>query len=236
MEGKLHVTTNKGTDQYYIRTDPSDKNGIYIKKSNIELAHRLAQKEYDLKVIEAAQKEIKQIDKLKKLYLVDAYENAIDYLPTKKRKLVVPRSISDEQYIEEWLAEPYEKISYHDEGNLFDNGRGIMMRSKSEVLISKILDELGIPYKYEKPLMLDYKQVLPDFTLLDVRNRREIYLEHFGMMDDSTYVSKAMSKIYEYENVGIYLGDQLLVTYETRSRPIDTSMIRKKLSLEIRTK
>ena len=102
-----------------------------------------------------------------------------------------------------------------------------MMRSKSEVMISNILDEYNIPYLYEKPLRLgEYKVVSPDFTLLDMRTRNEVYLEHLGMMDDMEYLHKNMKKIKAYEDNGYYLGKQLLLTYETSNCPLNLRVVR----------
>ena len=71
--------------------------------------------------------------------------------------------------------------------------------------------------------------VLPDFTLYDIRTRKEVYLEHLGMMDNEEYFYKAFNKIREYENAGLYLGDRLLITYETLENPLDTKQVRLRL-------
>lgn len=52
------------------------------------------------------------------------------------------------------------------------------MRSKSEVIIADLLNKEGIPYRYEFPLYLkEFNTVYPDFTILNVRKRKEIYWE-----------------------------------------------------------
>ncbi len=51
--------------------------------------------------------------------------------------------------------------------------------------------------------------------------------EHFGMMDDSDYVEKALYKIMRYEENGIFQGDNLILTYETRKNPINQKQIRR---------
>lgn len=72
----------------------------------------------------------------------------------------------------------------------------------------------GIPYKYEKPLYLKgYGIVYPDFTFLSKRTRKEIYWEHEGRMDDSEYAKTAIKKIKTYEDNGIYLGENLILTF-----------------------
>ena len=55
----------------------------------------------------------------------------------------------------------------------------------------------------------------PDFTILKMPERREVYLEHFGMLDDESYLENVLCKISTYERSGIYPGVDLFVTYET---------------------
>lgn len=53
----------------------------------------------------------------------------------------------------------------------------------------------------------------PDFTFLSKRTRKEIYWEHEGRMDDSEYAKTAIKKIKTYEDNGIYLGENLILTF-----------------------
>lgn len=229
-EGLLRVAKCKNSVQYFWRTSKDDSNGKYIKKKDMELVYRLAQKEYDLKVIDVAQKEIDILETLSELYSANTVETIVDVLPFGKADIITPVSITDAEYIKQWKNQKYERPNYYAENAKFDNGSGVLMRSKSEVLISHILNELKIPYLYEKPLHLsDYTSMLPDFTLLDIRTRQEVYLEHLGMMDDSNYIEHNHRKIKEYEKNGLYLGRKLLITYETSEEPLDIKMVRNML-------
>ena len=108
--------------------------------------------------------------------------------------------------------------------------RGELVRSKSEKIIADKLYMMGIPYRYEYPLMLDDGiTVYPDFTILKMPERKEVYLEHFGMMDDEEYVNKMLFKISTYERNGIFIGVNLFVTYETSKRPINTKALNNQL-------
>lgn len=44
-------------------------------------------------------------------------------------------------------------------------------------------------------------------------------------MDDSGYVSNAVQKIKLYENNGIFVGDRLILTFETKKMALNTSDI-----------
>ena len=103
---------------------------------------------------------------------------------------------------------------------------GLRVRSKSELIITEMLDEEGIPYCYEKPLKLGGKTVHPDFTLLNITERKEVYWEHFGMMDDLEYRNNAFLKMREYENNGMYQFDSVVWTFETYKYPINTKTVR----------
>lgn len=57
--------------------------------------------------------------------------------------------------------------------------------SKSEKMIADKLLRMGVRYRYEFPTRLKgYGIVHSDFTLLDLRERIEVKMEHFGRMDD----------------------------------------------------
>ena len=68
-------------------------------------------------------------------------------------------------------------------------------------------------------------KVYPDFTILRMPEREEVYLEHFGMMDDMDYVNNTMLKLNTYERNGVYLGINLFITYETSIRPMNTKVL-----------
>lgn len=92
------------------------------------------------------------------------------------------------------------------------------------------MHDLGIPYIYEKKLVLkDGSTRRPDFMLLHVRKKEEIYLEHFGLLNQQEYLEKTLQKLDEYRASGIYPGKNLIFTYETEDIPLDIKGIRKML-------
>jgi hypothetical protein len=54
-----------------------------------------------------------------------------------------------------------------------------------------------------------------------------MYWKHFGMMDDALYVEKMVQKVALYEKNGIFQGESLIVTYETRNSPINQKQVLK---------
>ena len=82
-------------------------------------------------------------------------------------------------------------------------------------MIADMYYELNIPYRYEAELhLLNGKIKYPDFTLLNVNRREVIYHEHLGLLDDADYRKANLIKLNEYQKNGIYLGKNLIITYE----------------------
>lgn len=105
--------------------------------------------------------------------------------------------------------------------------KGERVRSKSELIIADILSKEGVPYRYEYPLYLrGMGRIYPDFTVLNITKREEVFWEHFGMMDDPVYAEGAIKKIATYEQNGIFPGENLILTYEARKNPINQKLVR----------
>ena len=146
-------------------------------------------------------------------------------------KFVQPIVLPENEYVRRWESEEYRKKPFAEGTAEIFSERGERVRSKSEKIIADTLARMGIPYKYEKPFMLSTGNIIhPDFCLLNVSQRKEYLFEHFGRMDDPDYLERALSRINDYEREGIFPGKQLLVTYETRLKPLDTKLLKKLLT------
>ena len=225
-EGKLRIKYHhKDIVQYYHKLKTEDK-PTYIKTKDKELAIKLAQKDYDEKVIMAANKELYAIKKYIENYPKINVEHIYESLHEERQKLVIPIYISDEQYIKDWESYEYEGKGFEDGIPELYTERNERVRSKSEVIIADALNRANIPYRYECPIELNNGHVCyPDFTILHMGRREHIYWEHLGMMDDVKYAEKAVYKIATYLKNGIYLGKNLILTFETKINPINHKMI-----------
>ena len=224
-DGMLKISHSRGQTSYCIRL-PKTGEIIYISKQNYDLVASLAQKDYFLKLLKHMKEEFQVLEK----FLSDFSEQNIDSiynsLNAERRALVKPIIQTTEQYTESWLSTPYTGKSFRDDDtSCFFTDKGERVRSKSEVIIANILNKLGLPYKYECPLDLNGVIIYPDFTILDVRTRREIYFEHFGKMDDPDYSQGFVRKINLYEQNGIFPGKNLLFTVESSTQPLDTRIL-----------
>lgn len=246
-EGYLRVANRNGKVQYYLKNDDKGdnkindknddlstekhdyndkKNGRYIRKNERELAIRIAQRDYDKLVLKNVEERIKAIDsfllKYKKTNLKEIYKKTNTY----RRELINPIMLSDEEFVKRWQEVEYEGKAFSDDIQGIITERGEKVRSKSEKIIADKLYVLGIPYRYEYPIVLDGKiKVYLDFTILKMPEREEVYLEHFGMMDDPDYVEKVISKLSIYERNRIYIGINMFVTQETSKNVLNTKAL-----------
>jgi len=225
-EGMVKGNRHGADWQYYYRKHSSDKNGVYIRKNDIALARALGQKEYDKKILKRAQQEIQALKHLIGIYEQESVEEIYGNLPLSYQPLVNPIEIPINVYVDEWKKTTFQRKVFNDNTHVFYTNKGEQVRSKSEVLIANILENKRIPYHYEKPLLLSgYGTVYPDFTLLDVRKRREVYWEHLGLWDESEYREKALDKISTYILNGYMPGEQLILTYETGKHPLNMKVL-----------
>lgn len=229
-EGTLRISNNKNHPQYYHRQGPKDLKGTYIKAEEYHLARRLAQKDYDRKVLRFIEKELKAIEKFFNHYPSLNPEQIYESLHPERQKLIIPIRETDEQFIQNWQSVEYTGKGFKADAPELYTAKGERVRSKSEVMIADLLNKENIPYRYEYPVELKgIGKVYPDFLLLHVKKREEIYYEHFGMMDDEEYTEKAMRKIMLYEQNGIFLGEKLIVTFETKKSPLNQKSVRRML-------
>ncbi|MBO5336225.1 MAG: hypothetical protein J6A94_03740 [Lachnospiraceae bacterium] len=226
-KGHLRIAKKRtGVEYYYKGGDVKLKNGRYLKKSEEELARRIAQRDYDMRVVKQAEERRKAITIFLKKYKETSLKHVFEHTNQFRRNLVCAPEISDEEYIKKWQAIEYQGKTFDDDMQEILTEKGERVRSKSEKIIADKLYLLGIPYRYEYPLKLaGNRTIYPDFTILKMPEREEVYLEHFGMMDDSDYVDSAMFKLNTYEKNGIYLGVKLFITHETKQYPLSTKAL-----------
>jgi len=228
-DGMIHIVNYRERAKYYLRTDKSDKSGIYIRKSDSRKIRTYVQKSYDEKVIRLIEKEISNLkDFLKKSeHIADRIRQVYSDNSVEVKDYIEPVDCSDEDYIKQWMACKYEGKAIDESAPYYETDHKERVRSKSELNIANALSRHGIPYKYEKPLKMKNGAVIyPDFTILDVRKRKQIYWEHRGMMDDREYAKHSVARIKNYMGSGIMLGDNLIITEETASSPLGTNEIK----------
>ena len=225
--GTLEIKKHGKSVQFFHRDNPQEKHGIYIPASDRKRAAALAQKRYLTRLLAAAKKEKRTIGAFLHNYDPTSLENTFRKEGNIRQSLIRPIELPDEEYIQRWLDVEYQRKDIPDESRVHYTDRHERVRSKSEVLIANALARAHIPYRYECQLQLRGYALFPDFTILRMRDRKEVYWEHLGLIDESDYRHNAIRKIHTYEENGIYPGDTLILSVESSSIPLNTMVIQR---------
>ena len=227
--GIINVMHTHGRNQYLLKESPQERPGKYLAKDKLPLAAALVQRDYDREFICAASAIKKKLLQIKKsgcernisfLYaaLADIYERSA---PGRKA-LIKPYVLPDALYIKEWEGMAYRGLSFSEDAPEIYSERGERVRSKSEKMIADKLLLMKLPYRYECPANIERRHpVYPDFTILDVSERRAVIYEHFGMMQDEDYARDALLKIRDYQKAGFQVGRDFLYTMESSDCPLN---------------
>lgn len=124
-----------------------------------------------------------------------------------------------------WRAAEYERNMSFPENLIYKSEGGILTRSKAEADIATKLEQYGLMFRYDEVIWVGERKVSPDFSVFHPTERRIKYWEHFGRMDSPEYAVKAMDKLCNYAHNGINMGDNLIVTWECRTRPLSFGQI-----------
>ena len=175
-QGHLRVSQKGHNPEFYHITESGDTHGSNIPHAKLALARRLAQKDYDSRLIKQLKQEIRALQK----YLAQTKGgdscsvggdsaghggspgSALTALYTKlcpaRQSLVTPVTLTDAQYAAQWQAVPWKGLPFAPDSPDYTTARGERVRSKSEVIIADTLARHGIPYRYEYPLELNYRR------------------------------------------------------------------------------
>ena len=215
-EGTLTVRNSGGHDFFYQVIPGGDSRERYLNRKNSETAAALAQKGYDMKVLREAEAELKKVIGFTDKYETDRLGAIYRDLPDCRKELVTPVLVSGEKFAELWNSVKYKTREFNEDDILeFRTERGERVRSDSERILADLLAEMQIPYRYECPISLDGNILYPTFTALNLRTGKELYWEHFRLMDASCSASEAIRKTALYEACGLFPGKRLIVTQET---------------------
>lgn len=226
--GTLRLTHAKQSVQFYHHMPGGKSGGQYIPRTNMELVRKLAQKDYDKKVLKRAEKRLNQIRRITRDYDEEEIEKIFWQEHKERQKLIHPAETLWAQQLETWMAKSYEGKEFQKDIPMILTEQGERVRSKSEKILADCFHRHKIPYKYECPLHLKgYGTVYPDFTFLSKKTKQEIYWEHHGMMDDPAYAERTIQKIQAYERNDIYPGEQLILTFETGKLVLDMEIAEK---------
>ena len=218
-DGRVNVRVHQHRSYYYL--DGGESKDRYLTKEDAPLIQQLIQKDYLNKVLKDAKTEQKAILKMLKLYPETVAEDVYDSLPEGRKQYATPINICNDAFAQKWMETPYKRKPFKKGAPVFTTIKGERVRSKSEAMIADRLFARGIPYRYECPLKVGKKVIHPDFTILRMSDRKILYHEHCGKMDDEDYKEDMAERANDYSEEGIILGDRLFYTFESEKNPLD---------------
>lgn len=222
LDGKLEYIERNGNYQYYIcKTKNYKKHRKYIRNKDLKVAEKIANRDYLNEVKSYLSYKIeKEKSILEVLEFVDIHQ-IYKNLPRARKNLVNSISETPLQKLQLWKSTPYKSLTINNSYDYIETINGERVRSKSEKILADLFHEKGIVYKYECPIYFDRVTLHPDFTFFDPANEKEIYWEHFGMIDNPIYSKNMMQKLATYADNGIILGKNLIVTFESSEKILD---------------
>ena len=218
LEGQLLVSGTESVPKYYLKTEAGRQ---FLPRSRIEEAAIYAQQDYYRSLLELLEERYSKLsDALQCLKALDPAQ-VFDNLSVRRKPLVIPEFLPDEEFAELWAATRYEGKKFRDDMPEYYTARGERVRSKSESDIADRNYYRGVLYLYEYPWTLETGGVwFPDFTVVNRRTRRVYIWEHFGKESDPQYAISSMRKLRLYQENGIWPGENLILTHETADRPL----------------
>ena len=222
--GRLNVSTINNHDYYYTNDDherhylgthDSDNVQGRIKYHFLDRYSRILDNNID--ACNTCLHKLKEYDPYA---VADSFTKAYRQVPDDLMSTLgfIPRSVlSDEQ-----------SPVYRASGLKHKTASGIMVRSKSEVLIANTYTGFDVPFEYEKLLVLpNGTEILPDFTLISKDRSKLIYHEHIGMLSDPGYREHFHKKLDLYIDSGLIPFYDVFFTFEDENGNINFEIIYK---------
>lgn len=94
-----------------------------------------------------------------------------------------------------------ESKGWYEEGKIHRTKTGIMVRSKSEVIIANELENAGLDWHYENDgnyVLINGNKYLPDFVIF--HNGKTFYWEHLGLRNNEEYEKRWQKKEKDYRS------------------------------------
>lgn len=217
--GQLYRAVRENGKQYFAMLTPDESDLIY----------QLKKKRYISKALPILEKQIKNCKRFVQNALVYDPESIRQDLPLQYHDISdLPIFLEGDINPDEWTTAEYRSNPMPISTPHF-TARGIKTRSKSEEIIGTRLEDFGFSIRYEPEVVIEGKRFYPDFAILLKNIRRVVYWEHLGMVDNPEYVLHNLKKLEEYAKNGIYLGFNLVITYETKDKPLTFVEINQKI-------
>lgn len=116
-----------------------------------------------------------------------------------------------------------ERKGWYEEGKIHRTKSGVMVRSKSEVIIANELENAGLDWHYENDgnyVVINGNKYLPDFVIF--HNNKTYYWEHLGLRNSEEYEKRWKKKEKDYRSDKSFI---LKYTEDKKNGSIDSKEI-----------
>lgn len=180
---------------------------------HLEIVRGLVRKAYLERELAVLEKNVMALETMTKVFCEVAPDDILEQMPARFKKF--PREYFFPQpEADDWAGQPYEQSSYMPERKIHTTGRGLLVRSKSELAIAETLYKYEVPFRYEQVLEVGTYKLVPDFMPRNKRTGEQFYWEHCGMLENEEYRRHHKWKMNLYESVGIVPWKNLIVSYD----------------------
>ena len=127
----LRVQKHKNSYQYYVISKQGDSRGKYLPINQIEKAKAIAQQDYDEKIGDVLQEQIRQVARFVEQYHPGDVMQTYESLYPGRQLLVTPALLPQKQFISQWQAKTYASLPFSEDAPEYFSNCGIRGRSKS---------------------------------------------------------------------------------------------------------
>lgn len=218
-KGHLYVRKRKTKISYYHVLD--NKKHVNINKDE-ELIEMLLNKAIAVKMKTKCKRNLVILKLQQEKY--ESTPQVLDFVPD---KLIDAYMNHIRLKGEKWQNEKYVHPAFDLERHIHETIVDILVRSKSEVIITNLLCHYGIPFRYEERFPEpdeDGRYYYPDFTIL-LPDGSRLYWEHLGMLSKKKYCERTAEKLYHYQHHGVYIGKNLILTQDDNEGSCNSAFI-----------
>lgn len=227
-EGRLFIRPRRKSRSYYrirkIKTDTGWKDVAENINKNPNMVMALTEKKIAEEQLRICRTNLKALEKLIKQVHPYELDDIIEKLPAKyfeAWKMYLEKLRQEQEHVEYIKAQSFADSHIHVTIN------GLLVRSKSEMIIANLLYSMGIPFNYEERFPVPYddgKYIYPDFTI-HLPDGSVIYWEHLGMLNMKSYCERNATKLHHYQMNEVYIGKNLILTQDDKHGNCDSAFI-----------
>ena len=130
-----------------------------------------------------------------------------------------------------WNSLSDEKTSFENDNDYVQKGNHF--RSRAEMFIATVLDEMGLSYRYDVKMRVNGRNVFVDFVVYLPQFDRCFLIEFFGKLNDPGYVRDNGDKVGDYYAEGIYNGQEIVFLCGNEHRMPPLQIVREQIEAMI---